>query len=315
MTADAHRTTDLDNFGAHRSTAAVADAHGLLRVGRRDPLPLYVSKLWRRRSFAWQLSRARVGARNQEDALGSLWTILRPLLLVGVYFLVFGLILGARKGMEPYISMLACGVLMFQYTNQSITNGAKAVTGNMPLVRAIRFPRAVLPLSTVLTESIQAIPLYGVMVATCVLQIHRLSWEVFLLVPIFVLQTMFNVGGAMVVARLTSRVNDVAQIVPFFVRLWMYLSGVFFTIGTFHDQQYARWLTVNPLFDFISMARGAVVYSAEPVIRTTVDGALTPVHRVPFEWQYWGPGLAWAVVALVAGFIFFYRAEETYVEG
>ncbi|MCU1678153.1 MAG: type transporter [Frankiales bacterium] len=299
-------TTSLDASGAHPEIADVAAGHGLLRVGRRDPMGLYLRKLWQRRSFAWQLSRARAGARNQEDQLGSLWTVLRPLLLIGVFALVFGVILVSKNPMHPFIPMLACGVLVFQYTSQSTTNGAKAVTSNKPLVRAIRFPRAVLPLSTVLTETLQAIPLYGIAVLTTLLFVHTVSWWWLLLPVVFLVQTMFNIGVAFVVSRLTSRVNDIAQIVPFFVRLWLYLSGVFFSLDTFKDSSYRHWLVINPVFDFIAMVRGLVVNSTYHV-----DG----INRPPVDWLYWGPGIAWAVVLLVAGFIFFYRAEESYVEG
>ena len=283
----------------------LAAAHGLLKVGRRDPLPLYLRKLWQRRSFAWQLSRAKVGAKNSEDALGALWTVLRPLLLIGVFALVFGVILGAKEGMTPYVPMLACGVLVFQYTSQSVSAGARAVVGNMGLVRAIRFPRAVLPLSTVLTEAIQAVPLYAIAIITTFAFELEVSWWWLLVPVIFVLQTMFNLGAAMIVARLTSRVNDFAQLVPFFVRLWMYLSGVFFTLETF-DHEFKHWLIANPAFDFISMFRGVVVNST----------ASSPENTQPvFDWQFWGPGIAWSVGILVVGFIFFYRAEESYVDG
>lgn len=276
-----------------------AERNGLLKVGRRDPLPRYVRNIWRRRAFAVRLAQSRVGAKNSEDVLGPLWTILRPLLLAGVFYLVFGVILprDALPGMDPFFAMLVTAIFVFQYTGQSLNSGARSITSNMSLVRAIRFPRAVLPISAVLVEALQFLPMLAILFVILPIAGADVGPAWLLVVPAFVLQTMFNVGAAMLVARLTAKVRDFANLLPFFVRLGFYLSGIFFTAETIaqKNEAVAQWLPLNPAYTFINITREALVHG---------------------QWagMTWLWATLWAVGVFVVGFLVFWRAEETYVD-
>lgn len=73
--------------------------------------------------------------------------MLTPLLNVGVYYLVFGVIFGARRGIPNYTAFLVAGVFVFSFTERSILVGAKGMADNLALIRAMYCPRTCLPLA------------------------------------------------------------------------------------------------------------------------------------------------------------------------
>src|SRR4029079_11307402 len=109
-------------------------------------------------------------------------------------------------------------------------------------------------------------------------------------VPALLLQSLFNAGLALIVARLGSAVTDLKQVLPFVMRTWMYASGVFYAISRFSGNVprvvYEIMLT-NPMLVYIELARDALLSDA-PISSSSL--------------QLWGLGVAWAVVVAVGGF-------------
>jgi teichoic acid transport system permease protein len=290
--------TDLPRSDASRQ----AEQHGLTPIGRQPSLPSYVAAIWERRFFLVAFARSRLQADNSESRLGQLWQVLNPLLNAAVYYVVFGVILKAGKSIENYIPFLITGVFIFGFTQRTIASGARAITGNMGLVRALHFPRAVLPLATVFEEILKTGTSIAVL-SIIVLAYHEpltLNW---LQLPVALfLQALFSAGIAFVFARLTTSYRDVAQFLPFALRIWMYFSGVMYSIQDFinsHDgnQVVAFLLKVNPAATYIDIARGSLMASHP-----------APVYN-------WYLAVGWAVVASVFGFVFFWRAEARYGRG
>lgn len=120
--------------------AQLAARYGLTKVGSRPRLGQYIRTLWSRRAFLWVMASSRSYSRNQNNYLGQLWTILNPLTLAATYFLVFGLILNTRGGVDNYVGFLTIGIFIFSAISSAITAGSTAVTSNINVVRALDFP-------------------------------------------------------------------------------------------------------------------------------------------------------------------------------
>jgi len=284
--------------------AAMAAEFGLTPIGRQPALKAYMQALWERRFFIWTFARSRIAAENAESRLGQLWQVLNPLLNAGVYYLVFGVILGQSKKIEHYIAFLLTGVFIFAFSSRTIMAGSRSISGNLGLVRALHFPRAVLPFANVIEELVKTGTSLIVLAVLVVLTGEAPTAQWFLLLPVILLQLMFSAGIALVFARLTAEIRDVAQFLPFALRIWMYLSGVMYLISDFvknHDGHpiVTILLEVNPAAVYIQLARNALMNTAQ---------TNTPV------WN-WYLALAWAIVPLIGGFIFFWRAESRYGRG
>ncbi len=123
--------------------------------------------LWQRRHFIVGYATARNVSMYTEAKLGQLWQVLTPLLNAGVYYLIFGLLFEAARGVAHYPAFLITGVFVFAFTERSIVTGSNVMRANLQLIRALYFPRASLPLAYVIVELQQM--LVGIVVVTVVM--------------------------------------------------------------------------------------------------------------------------------------------------
>ncbi|GHA94481.1 transport permease protein [Streptomyces tendae] len=285
--------------------ARLAAKYGLSVSGARPSLVEYVRQLWGRRHFILAFSQAKLTAQYSQAKLGQLWQVATPLLNAFVYFAIFGLILNAGRGMskDVYIPFLVTGVFVFTFTQSSAMAGVRAISGNLGLVRALHFPRASLPVSFALQQLQQLLASMIVLFAVVIGfgSYPSLSW--LLVVPALVLQFLFNVGLALIVARMGAKTPDLAQLMPFIMRTWMYASGVMFSIPIMLEDKPA-WLADvlqwNPAAVYMDLIRFALIdgYGSENL----------PPH-------VWAVAFGWAVVLAVGGFVYFWKAEERYGRG
>lgn len=283
----------------------MATKYGLTVSGARPGLFEYVRQLWGRRHFIMAFSRAKLTAQYSQAKLGQLWQVATPLLNALVYYLIFGLILGTRKGMtqEVFIPFLVTGVFVFTFTQSSVMAGVRAISGNLGLVRALHFPRASLPISFSL-QQLQQLLFSMIVLAVVAVAFGSYpgpSW--LLIIPALVMQFLFNTGLAMIMARLGSKTPDLAQLMPFVMRTWMYASGVMFSIPVMLKDKpdwIANVLQYNPAAIYMDLIRFALIdgYGSENL----------PSH-------VWAVALAWAVLVGVLGFVYFWKAEERYGRG
>jgi teichoic acid transport system permease protein len=285
------------------TSAELAAKYGLSVSGARPSLPEYVRQLWGRRHFIGAYSVARLSAQYTKARLGQLWNVMTPLLNAAVYYLIFGLLLGTNRGIPDYIPYLVTGVFVFNFTQTTILAGTRAISDNLGIIRALHFPRACLPIAVTLIQLQQL--LYSMIVLAAIVlmegQLPSTSW--FLVIPALLLQSVFNIGVALYVARLGAKVTDLAQLMPFLLRTWMYVSGVFYSISKVVTRL-PHWvgllLDLNPAAIFIDLMRFALIDS--------FTSAQLPSH-------VWIAAAAWAAVAGAGGFVFFWKAEEQYGRG
>lgn len=285
--------------------AALATRHGLTVSGARPSLAAYVRQLWGRRHFITAFATAKLTAQYSQAKLGQIWQIMTPLLNATVYYFIFGVLMKTKHGVADYVPFLVTGVFIWTFTSSSITAGTRAISGNIGLVRALHFPRASLPIALALQQLQQLLFSLGALVLILLVfgQYPRPSW--LLAVPALALQAVFNTGISMVMARLAARTPDIAQLTPFILRTWMYASGVMWSVGTMLQGNRVPHLVklaleVNPAAVFINLMRFALIDSFK-------RGQLPP--------HVWALAAGWALVCGVAGFIYFWKAEESYGRG
>jgi teichoic acid transport system permease protein len=248
---DAPRVPDQD-------LGELARQHGLKLSGARPSLASYLAMLWQRRHFIVGYATARNVSMYTDAKLGQIWQVLTPLLNAGVYYLIFGLLFEAARGVAHYPAFLVAGVFVFAFSERSIVTGSNVMRANLQLIRALYFPRASLPLAYVIVELQQMLVGMVVLVIIMLVSGQYPSWYWLLLVPTVLLQSLFNTGAALIVARLGGSLADVSELIPFFLRISRYFCGVMYLIitlpaalTTFEKQI----LSLNPFAVYISLVR------------------------------------------------------------
>ncbi|MEU6402058.1 ABC transporter permease [Streptomyces sp. NPDC046985] len=285
--------------------SALAARHGLTVSGARPSLPDYVRQLWARRHFITAFATAKLTAQYSQAKLGQVWQVATPLLNAAVYYFIFGVLLGTKHGVADYIPFLVTGVFVWTFTQNSIMAGTRAISGNLGLVRALHFPRAALPVSFALQQLQQLLFSMAALIVIlfCFGVPIGLSW--LLTIPVLLLQSVFNAGVSMIMARMGAKTPDIAQLMPFILRTWMYVSGVMFSIdktlkNTTLPHTVQVLLEANPAAVYIDLMRFALIDS---------------FHAKMLPHHVWAFALGWALLAGVGGFIYFWKAEERYGRG
>lgn len=319
--------------------AELAARYDLKPSSERPPVLAYLRKLWRRWNFIMAFATARNIAMYTEARLGQLWQVLTPLLNAGVYYFIFGIILGTNRGIPDFVSFLVTGVFVFNFTQRAFISSSSVITNSLPLIRALQFPRAALPLAYVVIELQQMLLAMAVLVIIVLAAGEPLTWYWLLAIPALLLQTVFNVGVGLTVARAGAQVSDFSQLLPFLLRTWMYMSGVLFSTLTLANTSFGKGhekivalLQINPAALYITLVRKALLKSE----RLSAPGAQpynaakcaqwvhfpktnlynsAYCHPVTNPDHYWYFAIGWAVLAVIVGFFYFWRAEAKYGRG
>ncbi|HJP24935.1 MAG TPA: hypothetical protein QGG16_06380, partial [Acidimicrobiales bacterium] len=117
------------------TTPTEPSTDGLFPIGRPTPLGVYLRDLWARRDYIVQVPLNDLRSQNAHTLLGGAWLVLNPLLQVGVYFLVFGVIMPIDRGVDSYLVFLTLGVFAFHYSQRIISDGARSMVSSMGLIR------------------------------------------------------------------------------------------------------------------------------------------------------------------------------------
>lgn len=251
------------------------------RSGRVQRLAAYLSELWRRREFAVYLGLGNLKAKNASTALGLVWWVINPLLLGGVYFLVFGLFFQRDRPTE-FLAYLLSGMFVFHFTSQSLTGGANSILSNARLLVNLRFPRVILPISSLIESGVGFVASLAVFYAI-VWPLGEVTpgYRLLYLPLVLALHVVFNLGLACLTARLAVPFRDINNLIPYINRIWLYLSPVIWQLSFLDgaSEWALRTVQLNPMYHVIGLYR-SVLFNA-------------PIHASDLQWT--------VVSALVTG--------------
>lgn len=260
----------------------------------------YFRDLFGRLQFAAEFSKSGIKAAHSQTVFGQLWLVLNPLLLAVVYYILVA-ILSGRGGMA-YLAHIVCGLFVFTFVSASLSTGAGSVTGGGRLILNMSFPRLLMPMAAVRTAFFRFLPTLPVFILIKVLATtdpqadHWNPWSPVVLLGAYFLGLMilFSIGLAAAMATLQVYFRDTSSFLPFFLRIWLYLSPVLWFVEQAPERFEKLMLIGNPLFSLIGGWTDL-----------TLRGEIPPA-------SVWIAATVWAVVAAVAGSLFFISRERDF---
>ncbi len=287
--------------GESRSMTVLIDAS--ISAANPKGLWIHLQRIWRRRETIRYLYQSNLKAGHRDKLLGHVWCLLDPLLFIGVYYLVFGVLFQQRAQGKPgsFLIYLVIGVLAWRFFEGTINQSTLSVRGHRGLIHAVSFPKAVVPISISLSRLYDF--LWGLVAFGLILLVVGTTWSLQLLwVPVLILvQLCFVLGGAFIIAYLGAFYADTSNIVSAGMRFWFYCSPIFYYATTQPDgtpgmipakyTQYELYYRLNPMASLLECYRSVIVYGMAPEL-----------------WQLLYV-IVLAVVMLVVGFIVFTRGE------
>ena len=247
MTTETHDATERDEARHRADEDALSPERHVYephKVGL-PPVGPYLRELWRRREFAFELSRTQLRAEHFNTFFGQLWLIINPLLLAGVYFVLVDILRSGSRGEEFFAHLMAC-LFAYYLVQQSLQKGVRSVVSGGRLILNTAFPRVLLPLSSVVTAWKRFLPTIVIYIPVHLITGLPIGWTLLWVVPIALLLLGLAAGLTTIVAGLQVYFRDLKGFLPYVLRVWLYISPILYFADEVPDR-YRPILALNPL--------------------------------------------------------------------
>lgn len=273
---------------------APASERMIIEAGRLERN--YWRDLWRYRELFFFLAWRDILVRYKQTTIGVLWAVLRPLITMAIFTVVFGMVAHLPSGGAPYPIAVFAALLPWQLFASALSDAGGSLVANANMVTKVYFPRMVMPISTVAVTLVDFVTSAALLVPLMIYYRYPPDWRVVTLPALVLLAVAAALGPGLWFAALTVRYRDFRYLVPFIVQLGIFVSPVGFTSAVVPE-------------------RLRLVYSLNPMVGV-IDGFRWALLRGSTQ-LYW-PGfclsLSLVVILLITGIIYFRRTERSFAD-
>lgn len=242
----------------------------------------FMKKLYRSRYMIWSMAIRDLQAKYVGSIFGLFWAVINPFTMIAIYGFVFGYLLKARpapdSGTDSYLVYLTCGLMPWQFFNQTVNASANTVLSNANLIKkAVGFPTEILVIVTVITNIINH--LIGLSVVFVILLIF--NGHIPLAAPVIIvymfLISVFAVGVGWILSSLNVYLRDIKQITTLAMMVWFYSTPVIYSTHIIPAKYLFIW-RLNPMYHVVDGYRHALltgrVIPADGVLYLAVAAAV-----------------------------------------
>ena len=269
-------------------------AHELvIEAGRGDRH--YWSDLWRYRELLGFLAWRDIKVRYKQTVLGVAWALLQPLVTMGIFSFVFGVLAGMGKGDARYPLIVMAGLLPWQLFAAAVSGSSGSLVSNAHLISKVFFPRLIVPLSALGVALVDFTVVLALYAAMAVWFGVMPGWQV-LLLPVFgACALLIALGAGLWLSALTVRFRDFRIIVPFILQVGVFLSPIGYRTDVLPN--WRDLLALNPMTGVIDGFRWCLLGG-------TAD----------FYWRGFATSAVVGAVLLATGLWYFRRTERTFAD-
>jgi ABC-2 type transport system permease protein len=199
--------------------------------------------------------------RYQGSALGYAWSVLKPLFLFAILYIVFDRFLQLGRDIEHFPVYLLLGIILWQFFTEATNNGLQAIISRGDLIRKINFPKYIIVISGTISSLINlGINLVVVLVFILVNQVD-LSWQSLLIIPLIIELYVFALGLAFFLSALNVKFRDIGYLWEIFLQAAFYATPILYPLAMVikESEFVAKLMLLNPVAQVIQDARYVLV--------------------------------------------------------
>jgi lipopolysaccharide transport system permease protein len=232
----------------------------LNRLSRYRYLTSGLRELIDSRYMIWGLVKRDLRGRYKGSFAGFLWNYITPVIQILVYILVFSEIL--RVGIENYYAFLVAGLIPWIFFSESLLDGTGSLLANGDMVKKLYFPRAVIPISIVLSKTVTFSINYVIVIILLLLFNFQLSFSIIALPAAMILLAIFALGLAMLLSPLNVLFRDIQYIVNVLLMAWIWLTPIMYLSSSLNNQLVSGIIQYNPMTYYICTFQ-SIVYNGQ----------------------------------------------------
>jgi lipopolysaccharide transport system permease protein len=266
----------------------------IIQAGKYDRQ--YLIDLWKYRELFYFLSWRDILVRYKQTVIGVVWSIIRPILTMIVFTIIFGKIAKLPSGNVPYPILVFVALLPWQFFANALQSSSSSLVSNAGMISKVYFPRMIIPASSIIVAFIDF--LISLIILIVLMFWYRFvpDWRV-VTIPLFlILAILLSLGAGFLISSLNVKYRDFQYIVPFIVQLGLYISPVGFSS------------------DIISQ-KWKIIYSLNPMVGI-IDG---------FRWAFFGTHSSYLLLSIIfsiviiililfIGIWYFRKTERTFAD-
>lgn len=256
----------------------------------------YWNDLWKYRELFYFLAWRDILVRYKQTAIGITWALIRPLLTMLVFTIVFGKLAKLPSDGAPYPIMVFSAILPWQFFATSFAEAGNSLIANANMISKVYFPRLVMPISAVIVSFVDFL------ISFTILLLLMFWYEFFpderiITLPLFILMAIAaSMAGGIWIAALNVRYRDFRYIIPFIVQFGLYISPVGFS-SSIVPEKWRLLYSLNPMVGVIDGFRWAILGG---------------------EYQLYWPGfilsMTLVILFLATGIVYFRKTEKTFAD-
>jgi len=219
----------------------------------------YWKDLWRYRELFFFLAWRDILVRYKQTVIGIAWAVIRPLLTMIVFTVVFGKLAKLpSEGIAPYAIMVYVAMLPWQFFANSLSEASNSLIGNANLISKVYFPRLIIPTSSVITSFVDFLISSAILLVIMVWYQFWPTWRIVTLPFFTLIAFLASMGVGLWLTALNVKYRDFRYIVPFIVQFGLYISPVGFSSSIVPDE-YRFLYSLNPMVGVIDGFRWAIL--------------------------------------------------------
>lgn len=262
-----------------------------------------IREILKRRSLIGELVAKDLKARYSRPALGFFWAILSPLFLVGIFYLIFSIVLKVEIKGAPFILYLMSAVFPWRFFQDSLISSVTSLFDNRNLIKESKFPHYLIPLAIVLANFINFLPSLGILIIIALFLLKGLPIFILWLPLVLGLHIIVTAGMALLVSVLYVKWRDIRYILDAVLLVLFYSMPVFYSIFLVRESFPPFWFRVyinNPFVGILNLYRFTVFKGFYNLIKE--ETGFFSLIVIPFSF---------GIIVLLAGFYFYKRNKSS----
>lgn len=279
-----------------------------------------LAEVLRYREVLWNLVRRNLKVRYKNSVLGFAWSLLNPLMQIGVWYFVFKILF--QRPEENFMAFLVVGFLPWLFFSQTVLDSTGCVTQEMALVKKAYFPRTILPLAALISNLIHLALAFIVVLALFAVWGVDVNIYYLWVIPSTILVATFAYGLSAMLAAWSVFYADVKFVIGNLMGLWFFLTPVLYPINQVlgahvkHPDNWVEFFLANNLGLFKKLfVLDPITISVEGYRSALLNGGAIPITdpNYPF-WSYAVGAVVISISTAIIGQIVFRRKADLFAE-
>jgi lipopolysaccharide transport system permease protein len=256
----------------------------------------YWKDLWRFRELLYFLAWRDILVRYKQTTIGIAWALIRPLLTILIFTVVFGAIAKLPSGNIPYPILVCAALLPWQFFADALSRSGASLLANAHLISKVYFPRLIVPLSAVFVSLVDFLVSLSILLGLMVWYNFMPSWRILALPLLLMVTAIAALGVGLWFAALSVKYRDFQFVLPFLIQLGFFISPVGFSSSVIAPK-WRLLYSLNPMVGIIDGFRWAILGT-----------------DIAFYWQGFLVSMLLLAIIFISGIWFFRKTERSFAD-